>query len=453
MYQIDAIDRNPIFHDSPYNQGVYRFHPIGKGCGASMKTARRFVPPTPPHGRFQLPDAPRRPGERPDFSALKLQPAGAANKPAIDVDPMDIHDLAFGLIRVLDDEGQAVGPWAAKLSVDTLRQGLRLMTLLRIYDERMNALQRQGKLSFYMKAAGEEAVAIAQTMALRASDMIFPSYRQQGALIARGRELVDMMCHCLSNARDNLKGRQLPIHYSWKDGNFFGVSGNVATQFCQAVGWAMAAAYKDRDDIAISWLGDGSSATLDFHHAMTFAATYNAPVILNVVNNQWAISSHQNIAGGARTTFAARAIGYGIPGLRVDGNDFLALYAATEWAAARARAGHGPTLIEAFTYRAGDHSTSDDASRYRPKDEAAAWPLGDPLKRLKDHLIGRGAWSEEDHLRLESELKESVAKAYKEAISYGTLHEGPWSPVKTMFEDVYEDMPRHLRRQRQAHGV
>lgn len=416
-----------------------------------MTALRRTTPPPTPE--LYIPTAPYRPGQTPNFAHLKLQPAGAAKKPAIDVDPMDIHDLAYGLIRVLDDNAAAVGPWAPKLSLDELRQGLRLMTLQRIYDARMNALQRQGKLSFYMRALGEEAVAIAQTLALRPGDMIFPSYRQQGALLARGRGLVDMMSHCLSNTRDNLKGRQLPIHYSWKAGNFFGVSGNVGTQFCQAVGWAMAAAYKRSDDLAISWLGDGSSATQDFHHALTFAAVYNAPVILNVVNNQWAISSHQTVAGGGRTTFAAKAIGYGIPGLRVDGNDFLALHAATTWAAARARAGYGPALIETVTYRTGDHSTSDDASRYRPKEEAAAWPLGDPIHRLKAHLIALEAWSDDEQTALEADLKDQVNASYKEAISYGTLNEGPWSNVATMFEDVYDTMPWHLRRQRQAHGV
>src|SRR5207248_3788596 len=174
----------------------------------------------------------------------------------------------------------------------------------------------------------------------------FPSYRQQGLLIARGYPLTEMMNQIYSNACDPVKGRQLPIMYSTKEYGFFSLSGNLGTQFPQAVGWAMASAYKGDRRIAASWIGEGSTAEPDFHHALTFASVYRAPVILNVVNNQWAISSHQEIAGGEAATFAARAIGFGLACLRVDGNDFLAVYGATKWAAERARANHGATLIE-----------------------------------------------------------------------------------------------------------
>ena len=157
----------------------------------------------------------------------------------------------------------------------------------------------------------------------------------------------------------------------------------------------MAAAIKGDSRIAMGWIGDGATAEGDFHSALTFAAVYNVPVILAVVNNQWAISSFSGIAGAERATFAQRAVGYGIAGLRVDGNDALAVYAAVHWAAERARSNKGPTLIEFFTYRAEGHSTSDDPSGYRPTDEAKAWPLGDPIERLKAHLIALGEWDEE----------------------------------------------------------
>ena len=158
----------------------------------------------------------------------------------------------------------------------------------------------------------------------------------------RGVKLVDMMCQCLSNTQDMCKGRQLPIMYHSKSGNVFSISGNLATQYPHAVGWAMASAIKGEDHIAASWLGDGSTAEADFHHALTFAAVYHAPVILNVVNNQWAISTFQGTAGGERRPFAARGLGLGIPGIRVDGNDLLAVYAVTLWAADRARRGGVP---------------------------------------------------------------------------------------------------------------
>ncbi len=240
------------------------------------------------------------------------------------------------------------------------------MLLTRAFDDRMIRAQRQGKTSFYIKCTGEEAVSVAQAFALDRNDMCFPSYRQQGLLIARGYPLVDMMNQVFSNKCDPLKGRQLPIMYSSKAHGFFTISGNLGTQFPQAVGWAMASAYKGDDRIAASWVGDGTTAEGDFHYACTFAAVYRAPVILNVVNNQWAISSFAGIAGGDESTFASRGIGYGLAALRVDGNDFLAVYAATQWAAERARSNLGATLIEHFTYRAEGHSTSDDPSRYRP---------------------------------------------------------------------------------------
>src|SRR5215472_6173736 len=257
-----------------------------------------------------IPEPASRPGENPDFSGMVVPEAGSVRRPDIAAKPREISDLAYTLIRVLDDNGEAVGQWNPKLDAETLKRGLRLMMLTRAYDDRMYRAQRQGKTSFYMKCTGEEAVAIAQGMALAEDDMCFPSYRQQGLLLLRGYPLVDMMCQVYSNEKDPLKGRQLPIMYSSKSHGFFSISGNLGTQFSQAVGWAMASAYKNDDKIAAAWIGDGATAEADFHHALTFASVYRAPVILNIVNNQWAISSFEGIAGGERTTFAARALGY-----------------------------------------------------------------------------------------------------------------------------------------------
>ena len=400
---------------------------------------------------LHVPDAPFRPGEKPDFSNLELPKAGDAKRPEIMVEPSEIRDLAFSLVRVLDDKHEAVGPWDPKLDASFLKKGLRHMCLLRIFDDRMLTMQRQGKLSFYMKSLGEEAVAIAQGMALRPDDILFPSYRQPGLQFVRGRDIVDMICHCITNVKDNVKGRQMPVHYSWKEGNFVSISSPVGTQFPQAVGCAMASAYKGEDNVSISWVGDGTAAEGDFHYALNFASVYKAPVLLNVVNNQWAISTHKNISSGG-ATFAARGIAYDVPSIRVDGNDFLALYSVTSWAAERARKGGGPTFIEVFTYRGEAHSTSDDPTRYRPKDEWKSWPLGDPIERLKAHLIGLGAWSEKEQNKLEKELDALVIKSYKEAEKHGTLSEGPWASEDTLFEDVYKKPPRHLRKQRQEFG-
>jgi 2-oxoisovalerate dehydrogenase E1 component alpha subunit len=412
--------------------------------------------PAAPHGplRLHVPEPTGRPGCSTDFSFLHVSPAGAVRQPPVDTPPRDTQDLAYALIRVLDDEGRAVGPWAPALDAVQLRRGLRAMMKTRIFDARMLIAQRQKKLSFYMQCLGEEAIAVAHALALQPGDMCFPTYRQQGLLLSRDDiSLVELMCQLMSNERDPIKGRQLPVMYSYKRAGFFTISGNLATQFIQSVGWAMASAIKGDTKIASGWIGDGSTAESDFHTALTFAHVYRAPVILNVVNNQWAISTFQAIAGGEATTFASRGVGCGIASLRVDGNDFLAVYAASVWAAERARRNLGPTLIEWVTYRAGPHSTSDDPSKYRPADDWQRFPLGDPITRLKQHLIGIGEWSDVQHAQAQAELEAEVAAAQKEAESYGTLLDGHIPSAASMFEDVYRDMPWHLREQRQQLGV
>lgn len=402
----------------------------------------------PSASRLHVPHPPARPGESADFGYLKLAPAGSVARPDVNAPADAIAGLATTLVRVLDDEHRAVGQWDPHLEAPELQVALRHMLTTRAYDDRMQRAQRSGKISFYIRCTGEEAVSVAQAMALRPGDMLFPSYRQQGLHVARGRNLVDLMCQCLSNSHDMCKGRQMPIMYHWTGGNIFSVSGNLTTQVPQAVGWAMAAAIKGEDHIAATWTGEGATAEADFHYALTFAAVYRAPVLINVVNNQWAISTFQGFAGGEQQTFAARGPGYGIPGLRVDGNDFLAIHAVTQWAAERARTGGGATLIEHVTYRAGPHSTSDDPSRYRPREEWKSFPLGDPIDRLKQHMIAAGAWSEDQHQRLEQEITELVADNWKESVAYGTMTEGPSLDPDSLFDDVFKELPDHLRRQR-----
>jgi 2-oxoisovalerate dehydrogenase E1 component alpha subunit len=398
--------------------------------------------------RLHIPRPTARPGEKPDFSYLNLSPAGSIDKPPVNARTRDMENLSHQLVRVIDDEHRAQGPWNPNIDAAALQAALRWMLLNRVFDDRMWQIQRQGRISFYMQATGEEAVSTAQAMALRPGDMCFPSYRNQGLYLYRGVSLVDLMCQCLSNTGDMCKGRQLPIMYHSRRANVFSISGNLATQYPHAVGWAMAAAIKGEDHIAASWIGDGSTAEADFHYALTFAAVYQAPVILNVVNNQWAISTFQGFAGGERRSFAARGLGLGIPGIRVDGNDLLAIYAVTQWAADRARLGGGPTLIELVTYRAGAHSTSDDPSKYRPKDEYLEFPLGDPIERLKQHLIVEGQWSEKKHEKLEKELKAEVLAAWKEAQKYGTMTEEPFLDPASMFDDVFVETPAYLESQR-----
>ncbi|RMB07934.1 3-methyl-2-oxobutanoate dehydrogenase (2-methylpropanoyl-transferring) subunit alpha [Eilatimonas milleporae] len=404
---------------------------------------------------FQLhvPEPECRPGDTPDFSSFDVPKAGTTKRPPVDADAEDMHDLAFDIIRVTDDDGTAKGEWADTLDDEAALKGLKDMMTVRAFDARMLMAQRQGKTSFYMQALGEEAIACAFQAALRKGDMNFPTYRQQGLLISTDYPLLEMMNQIYSNSADPLHGRQLPIMYSSKEYGFFSISGNLGTQFVQAVGWAMASAIAGDDKIAAGWIGDGATAESDFHSAMVFASTFRAPVILNIVNNQWAISTFQGIARGRAATFAARGLGFGIPSLRVDGNDYLAVHAVAKWAVERANLGLGATLIEYVSYRAGPHSTSDDPSGYRPKQEEASWPLGDPIERLKTHLIARGVWDDKRHDQAQAEIESEIIRIQKEAEANGTLHDGPHPSPKDMFEDVYAEVPSHLIRQRKEAGI
>jgi len=400
---------------------------------------------------LHIPTPPARPGEVASFDHVPLSPAGAIRRPSIDAAEPDLRDLPYVIIRILDDNGDAIGPWNPGIDDETLLKGLRAMVQTRLFEDRLFRAHRQGKTSFFMKSTGEEAIGVAQAMVLRPGDMCFPTYRVQGWLIARDYPIADMINQIYSNAKDPLKGRQLPILYSAREYGFYSLSGNVGSRFGHAVGWAMASAFKNDDKIALGYIGEGTTAEGDFHEALTFASVYRAPVLLVITNNQWAISSFSGIAGSEQITFAAKALAYGIPGLRVDGNDFLAVWAATQWAADRARANLGATLIELVTYRASGHSTSDDPTKYRPADEAAHWPLGDPIQRLKTHLVKRGCWSDERHIQMEVELADRLREAQREAEAVGTLGKSK-PPVSEMFEGVFKEPDWRVIEQRAELG-
>ncbi|MFA7440398.1 MAG: thiamine pyrophosphate-dependent enzyme [Sphingomonadaceae bacterium] len=405
-----------------------------------------------PRLRLHIPTPPARPGEPPRFDHLDIAAAGAVRRPDSAAPGQEMRDLPYTLIRVLDDAGAAVGPWNPGLSPDTMIRGLRAMLLTRLFDDRMFRAHRQGKASFYMKSTGEEAIGAAQSLALDRADMCFPTYRLLSWLMARDYPLINLVNQIFSNAGDPLRGRQLPVMYSARDYGFYSISGNLGNRIGHAVGWAMASALKRDDRIALAHVGEGTTAGGGYHEALTFAAVYRAPVILCIANNQWAISSFFGFAGGEATTFAARAIAGGLPGLRVDGNDFLAVWAATLWAAERARTNHGATLIEFLTYRGGGHSTSDDPSRYRPADEWEHWPLGDPIERLKRHLIHMRAWDETRHAELTAQVTDAIAAAVREGEAIGTL--GQSRPdLDAMFDQVFAKPDWRLIEQRREAGL
>jgi len=400
--------------------------------------------------RLRIPEPAR--GGHPADRVRFISAAGEMKKPALDEKVERVALMRKQLVRVLDDDGNAVGEWVPDLTVEQKVTGLRDMMLVRSFDARLLRAHRQGKISFYMQSLGEEAIACGQQRALRPGDMHFPSYRQQGLLVSAGYPLVQMMNQVLSNEQDPLKGRQLPVMYSSKECGFFSISGNLATQYIQAVGWAMASALCGGTEIASAWIGEGATAESDFHSALVFASTYQVPVILNIVNNQWAISTPEDFARGASATFADRGYGFSIPAVRVDGNDYLAVYAASQWAAERARANLGPTLLEWVTLRRGAHSTSDDPSVYRPDDEVETFPLGDPVERLRGHLTAIGEHDDDRHAELQGEVDAEVGAAFVEADSHGSMKSGVIPDATTMFDDVYAELPRHLREQRHQSG-
>ncbi|MCH9020364.1 MAG: pyruvate dehydrogenase (acetyl-transferring) E1 component subunit alpha [Proteobacteria bacterium] len=342
--------------------------------------------------------------------------------------------------RFLDAEGKAVGALPAfARDPGELVAMYRGMVLTRRFDAKAVALQRTGRLGTFAVSLGQEAAVIGLAAAMREGDVLVPSYRESGAMLWRGVTLEELLLYWGGDERgSDFAGPR----------DDFPVAVPVGTQALHAVGAAYAFKLRGEARAVVAVFGDGATSKGDVYEALNFAGVWQAPVVFVAVNNQWAISTFQGFAGGERRPFAARGLGLGIPGIRVDGNDLLAIYSTTLWAAARARRGGGPTLIELVTYRGGAHSTSDDPTKYRPKDEWASFPLGDPIERLKQHLIALGHWSEDQHEKLEEELKVEVLAAWKEAQQYGTMTEEPFLDPATMFDDVFAETPSDLESQR-----
>jgi pyruvate dehydrogenase E1 component alpha subunit len=346
------------------------------------------------------------------------------------------------LIRVLDDTGNVVHPqWEPKLPPAELRQIYETMLTARLLDERMLRLQRQGRIGFSVTATGEEAAVVGPAHALRPGDWIYSSYREVGAALHRGYPLRTFLCQMFGNAEDPVKGRQMPVHHSIRSLNFVSVSSPVGTQIPQAVGIALAAKLQGKDDVALTYFGDGATSTGAFHVACNFAAVRKAPCIFVCRNNGWAISVPRALQT-ASATFAQKAIAYGMLGLLVDGNDVLALIHATAHAAERARAGEGPTLIEARTYRRGAHSSSDDPSVYRDPDEPREWEPSDPLPRYRHYLEQRQLWTSEDESAFRARFDELFNRTVQEVEAVAAR-----PPIETLFDDVFRDRPWHLDEQ------
>ncbi|MHB8604684.1 MAG: pyruvate dehydrogenase (acetyl-transferring) E1 component subunit alpha [Thermoplasmatota archaeon] len=342
------------------------------------------------------------------------------------------------LLQIIRENGSVVDKSLEPALPDaTLVAMYGAMSLARRLDERGMILQRQGRLGFYGASTGEEAAVVGSGTALEATDWVFPALRQSALLLMRGYPLSRYFAHMFGTAASVEKGRSMPMHFSDRAYHFVTWSSSMATQLPHAVGMAYAAKLKRAREIAIGYMGDGATSEQDFHVAMNFAAVWKVPVVFFCNNNQWAISvpfSKQTASG----TVAVKAAGYGMPGVRVDGNDVLACYVATRDAVERARRGEGPTLIEAVTYRMMGHSSSDDPTRYRDASEVAEWARRDPLARFKAYLMTRGLWDDAKETALADAQNKRILDAIAEA------EKSPQPAHDSLVEDVYAEVPWHL---------
>lgn len=345
-------------------------------------------------------------------------------------------------LRVLLDDGSIDASTDPGLDAQEVVSLYRAMVRTRRIDERLVSLQRQGRIGFHIGSLGEEASIIGSAFAMRKQDYMFPAYREFGAALLRGFPLQRYFDNMFGNANDPARGRQMPDHYTCVDAHFGSVSSPIGTQMTHAVGFAWAAKLRGEDLVALAYFGEGSTSSNEFHNGMNFASVFRVPAIMFCRNNHWAISIPAD-RQSATATFAEKGAAYGMRYVRCDGNDVLAVVRATRDAVERASAGQGPTLIEALTYRMSGHSTSDDPTIYRTEDQLESWRKRDPIDRLKVHLTRSGVWDDSKDEELEASIDSEVKAAIEVSESTGA------PSLSSMFDDVYEAVPWHLREQRE----
>jgi pyruvate dehydrogenase E1 component alpha subunit len=352
-------------------------------------------------------------------------------------------DLAHDpdVVRVMRADGTLDPTHDPGLAADEIIHIYRHMNLTRMVDERLVTLQRQGRIGFHIGSLGEESAIIGSAYAMRKQDWIFPCYREFGAALLRGMPFQSYVDNMFGNVDDPVKGRQMPDHYTCRSAQFGSVSSPIGTQMTQAVGFAWGARIKKEDLVALVYFGDGATSSGEFHNGMNFAGVFKTPVVFFCRNNGWAISVPTERQTGSRT-FAEKGVAYGIPGVRVDGNDLFAVIAVTREAVERASRGEGPTMIEAITYRMSGHSTSDDPTRYREKGLVDVWAERDPIQRLRAYLDKNGLWSDAEQEKLKSEVDQML----KQAIDAAEKKQPP--SLESMFDDVFGKLPWHLEEQK-----
>jgi pyruvate dehydrogenase E1 component alpha subunit len=347
-----------------------------------------------------------------------------------------------GVVRVLRDDGSIAPEVDPRLSDDEVRTLLRHMVETRFLDERLTALQRQGRIGFHVGSLGEEGAIIGAAFAMRKQDWLFPCYREFGAALLRGLDFQRFIDNMFGNENDTAKGRQMPDHYTCRASHWLSISSPVGTQITQAVGFAWAGKLKKQDMATLVYFGDGATSSSDFHSGMNFAGVFKIPTVFFCRNNGWAISVPAE-RQTASETFAIKGIAYGVPSVRIDGNDIFAVVQAVREAVKRGARGEGPTLIEALTYRMGGHSTSDDPNAYRGSEALKPWADRDPIERVRRYLDARGAWDRQAEQAIVSDLERKFRGAVEIA------EQSPKPRLETMFEDVYGSPPWHLVEERE----
>ena len=354
---------------------------------------------------------------------------------------IDGHSVDIPILKILQQDGTLYsGAELPEIDQAKATKMYKALAFHRVLDERMVAAQRQGRVSFYMAALGEEAASVGGAAGLEDQDMIMAQYREQGALIYRGFSLEDMMNQMFSNEKDLGKGRQMPIHYGSNALNYMTISSPLGTQIPQAAGYAYGQKLQGKDAVTICYFGEGAASEGDFHAGLNMAAVHRAPVIFFCRNNGYAISTpsdEQYVGNG----IASRGVGYGIKTIRIDGNDILAVVKATQAARSYALAEQKPVIIEAMSYRLGAHSTSDDPSGYRTREEEEKWQAHDPILRMKNWMLAQKWWDEAQETTLFEKLREEVLAAVKVSEKIAK------PPVEDLVSDVYDQVPEHLQKQ------
>ncbi|NUN50480.1 MAG: pyruvate dehydrogenase (acetyl-transferring) E1 component subunit alpha [Candidatus Brocadiae bacterium] len=347
------------------------------------------------------------------------------------------------VLQVIRSDGSVQKKLEPTLSEEMLRKLYRTMVQVRALDEKGMLLQRTGKIGFYVPSGGQEASQVGAVAALDAGDWLFPTYRDPGMALWRGASFREMLAHEFGCAEDRSKGRQMPNHYAFREMKYVSISSPIATQIPQAVGAAMAAKYRKTKEIVLTSMGDGGTSEGDFHCGMNFAGVYKAPIVFYCQNNQWAISVPLS-GQTASESISVKAKAYGFPGVTVDGNDVLAVYSAVRQAADRARAGGGPSFVEALTYRMGPHSSSDDPKRYRPAAEEEEWRQKDPIDRFRNYLKKQGIWTEAWEKETWDGVRADLNEATKQVEALGP------PTISSMFDDVWSSIPPVLQEQKDS---